>query len=506
MGIEMIRTAYKHRPRLGDRARPGRDRRREGQAPDRHHRSAVPGHQVAHRRGDRRSASRQAHHGHRRLDDECNRKGMRVVVELQRSGDAERRAQPALQAHPAADLVRLQHARARAGDDRDGKGRPLRSSRRCSRCARCSSTSSSHRKDVVTRRTRYELRKAEERAHLLEGFRIALDNIDESDRDHPRAATPSRPRAQGADGALHADRDPGQRDRRHAPAHAHRPRAPEDRGRVRRAGQADRRAARHPRRRRACAGSRRSSRAKPKTSRSASATSAAPRSSRWKTSSTIEDMIADTEVVVTSTVGGYIKRVSVDTFRAQNRGGRGVDRHRRTSSEKTSSRTSSWRRRTSTCCSSRTRAVRTGCAAYEIPDTTRQARGTALVNLLTLPPGESGDGRLPDPQVRRRPLPGDGHPARRHQEDASSKSSPTCAATASTRSGSTTATNCSRSISPTATRDIILATHDGMAVHFNETDVRPMGRNARGVRAITLAPGRQRSSRWTSSRTTGARC
>ena len=38
----------------------------------------------------------------------------------------------------------------------------------------------------------------------------------------------------------------------------------------------------------------------------------------------IEDMIADTEVVVTATMGGYIKRVSVDTFRAQNRGGRGV--------------------------------------------------------------------------------------------------------------------------------------------------------------------------------------
>ena len=38
-------------------------------------------------------------------------------------------------------------------------------------------------------------------------------------------------------------------------------------------------------------------------------------------------------------------------------------------------------------------------------------------------------------------------------------------------------------------RDIILATREGMAVHFNEKDVRPMGRNARGVRAITLAAG-----------------
>src|SRR5581483_11879893 len=36
-----------------------------------------------------------------------------------------------------------------------------------------------HRKDVVTKRTQYDLRKAKERAHLLEGYRIALDNIDE---------------------------------------------------------------------------------------------------------------------------------------------------------------------------------------------------------------------------------------------------------------------------------------------------------------------------------------
>jgi DNA gyrase subunit A len=41
----------------------------------------------------------------------------------------------------------------------------------------------------------------------------------------------------------------------------------------------------------------------------------------------------------------------------------------------------------------------------------------------------------------------------------------------------------------TGDRDIILATHDGMAVHFNEQGVRPMGRPARGVRAMSLAPG-----------------
>lgn len=36
-----------------------------------------------------------------------------------------------------------------------------------------------HQEDVVTRRTKYELNKAEERAHILEGLLIALDNIDE---------------------------------------------------------------------------------------------------------------------------------------------------------------------------------------------------------------------------------------------------------------------------------------------------------------------------------------
>ena len=35
-----------------------------------------------------------------------------------------------------------------------------------------------HRKEVITRRTAYDLRKAEERLHILEGYRIALDNLD----------------------------------------------------------------------------------------------------------------------------------------------------------------------------------------------------------------------------------------------------------------------------------------------------------------------------------------
>ena len=54
-------------------------------------------------------------------------------------------------------------------------------------------------------------------------------------------------------------------------------------------------------------------------------------------------------------------------------------------------------------------------------------------------------------------------------------------------------------------RDIILATHDGMAVHFNEKDVRPMGRK-RAASARSRSRRATRSSRWTSKKTIGARC
>src|SRR4029078_4022341 len=101
----------------------------------------------------------------------------------------------------------------------------------------------------------------------------------------------------------------------------------------------------------------------------------------------IADMVADTPVVITVTAGGYIKRVSVDTFRQQNRGGRGVvgignlkreDVVRNFFVATT--------HQTVLFFTNKGRAFR--LKTYEIPDTTRQARGTNLVNLLTLPPGE----------------------------------------------------------------------------------------------------------------------
>ena len=99
---------------------------------------------------------------------------------------------------------------------------------------------------VVRRRTAYELRKAEARAHVLEGFVIALDHLDEVIALIRASKTPEEAKV-GSGEPLRAQRDPGRRDPQAAAAAADRPRAPEDRGRAGRAEGAYRRPAGHPR-------------------------------------------------------------------------------------------------------------------------------------------------------------------------------------------------------------------------------------------------------------------
>jgi DNA gyrase subunit A len=201
----------------------------------------------------------------------------------------------------------------------------------------------------------------------------------------------------------------------------------------------------------------------------------------------IEDIIADTEVVITSTVGGYIKRVTVDTFRQQNRGGRGVVGIANLKKEDVVANFFvATTHQHVLFFTNKGRAYR--LRAYEIPDSTRQARGTALVNLLTLPPGENVTAVFPI-----RDFDGDdnylvmvtrqGVIKKTKLEEFSNVRRNGLNAIGLDDADELLGVDLSN-----GTRDIILATHDGMAVHFNEKDVRPMGRNARGVRGITLAP------------------
>ncbi len=201
----------------------------------------------------------------------------------------------------------------------------------------------------------------------------------------------------------------------------------------------------------------------------------------------MEDFIPDTPVVVTSTVGGYIKRVSVDTFRAQNRGGRGVIGIANLKKEDVVQNFfMSTTHQTVLFFTNKGRAYR--LKGYEIPDSTRQARGTALVNLLTLPPGESVTAVFPV-----RVFEEGAYLVMVTRRGVIKKTS--LSEFANIRKNGLNAVSLDENDELLAvdlsdgTRDIILGTQNGMAVHFSEKDVRPMGRNARGVRAITLAPG-----------------
>jgi DNA gyrase subunit A len=340
-----------------------------------------------------------------------------------------------------------------------------------------------HRKVVVTRRTRYDLRKAEERAHLLEGFRIALDNIDEVIKIVRESQTVEIARTSlSARFGLSDIQAAAIVDMRLRTLTGLERQKIEDEyaGLLKTIAELQD----------ILASERRLLGVVRTETEDLKKRLADPRKTPVEALEgelSIEDIIEDTEVVVTVTVGGYIKRVSADTFRAQNRGGRGV---LGISNLKKEDVVQNFFVATThqhvLFFTNKGRAFR--LRAYEIPDSTRQARGTALVNLLTLPPGENVTANFP---VRN--FDTDEYLVMVTKKGVIKKTK--LDEFANVRRNGLIAIGLDDddellgvAIS-TGERDIILATHDGMAVHFNEKGVRPMGRPARGVRAMSLAPG-----------------
>ncbi len=416
------------------------------------------------------------------LHDESNRKGMRVVVELQKA------------ATPKVVLNQLY------------KHTPLQSSFGFNMLAlvpvgepRADGTVAvepqvlslkqllehyiAHRKDVVTKRTQYDLRKAEERAHLLEGYRIALDNIDEvieivrgsQTTDEARQKLSARFNLSEVQANAIVDM------RLRTLVGLERQKIEDEYAELIKLIAELQDILNSPRR---IAGIVRSEIQEVKKKYGDERrTEIVPAEDEFS----VEALIPNTEVVVTYTVGGYIKRVSVDTFKTQNRGGRGVigianlkreDVVRNFFITKTHDHVLFF--------TNKGRVYR--LRGYEIPDTTRQARGTALVNLLTLPPGEYVTAVFPLENFG-----GERYMVMVTQNGVIKKTK--LEEFSNVRRNGLNAINLDEADELLAvdlsdgTRDIILATVQGMAVHFNEKDVRPMGRNARGVRGMTLEKG-----------------
>ncbi len=179
------------------------------------------------------------------------------------------------------------------------------------------------RREVVRRRIEFELRKAEARAHILEGLKIALDHLDEVIK-LIRGSEPARS-ARRIDDEVRPDADPGAGHPRYAAAAAHRPRAPEGARRAGRAGQDHRAPARDPLQRRAAHRHRRRGVALDCTR--STATTAARKSRKMSGEFRVEDLIADEDVVITATNTGYIKRTTLESYRKQRPPRQGPHRH-----------------------------------------------------------------------------------------------------------------------------------------------------------------------------------
>ena len=200
----------------------------------------------------------------------------------------------------------------------------------------------------------------------------------------------------------------------------------------------------------------------------------------------IEDLIEEESCVFTLTAAGYMKRMPVDTYRAQRRGGKGISAQSLREEDYVDTLFTASSHDNILFFTSSGRVYRK--KGYQIPEASRTAKGTHLNNIFQFEPGEKVTAML-------------------HGRDYDENGYLFMV----TRSGTVKRTEKSafRNIRTVGLRvltleegdelmavletdgqdNILIATHDGMAICFRESDVRPMGRTAVGVRGIKLREG-----------------
>ena len=200
----------------------------------------------------------------------------------------------------------------------------------------------------------------------------------------------------------------------------------------------------------------------------------------------IEDLIDEEEVVITLTHFGYVKRLPVDTYKSQRRGGRGVTGITTREEDFVEKLFVTSTHNHILFFSSKGKMYR--LKAYEIPEAGRQAKGTAIVNLLQLDSDEKITAAITLRQFEEGKYLFFGT-----KHGVVKKSDLLMYNTA--RKGGLAAIVLDEDDELINVRlsdgndDIILSTFGGMCIRFNEADVRPMGRVSRGVRGIKLSDG-----------------
>ncbi len=341
-----------------------------------------------------------------------------------------------------------------------------------------------HRREVVVRRTAFELRKAEERAHILEGLKIALDNLDAVIALIRRSRSPDEARAglMGQFNLTEIQANAVLDMRLQRLTQLERTKLVEEYQEVLKqieylksvlASQAlvrniiqeeliEIREAYQDERRTQIV--------------------------KEEAEINLEDLIAEEEVIVTISHSGYIKRNAVSLYRAQRRGGKGkigmgIKEEDFVENLFTAS--------THDSLLFFTDAGKVyWLKVHEIPEASRAAKGKALVNLLTLSGGEKVTAILPVKEFR-----DDRYVMMATKNGIIKKTE--LSAFGNPRQGGIIALGLEpgdKLIEVQLTdgqREILLGTKQGITIRFKEEEVRPMGRTAYGVKGITLEEGNE---------------
>lgn len=406
------------------------------------------------------------------LRDESDRRGMRMVIELKRDANAnvilnQLYMNTQLQSPFSVNMLALVPAP-------DGKFEP-----KVLNLKECIYYYVIHQEDIIRRRTRYDLEKAEARAHILEGLKIALDNLDEviniirnsrtealaKERLSERFGLSEKQSQAIVD--MRLGRLTGlEREKLEAEYKELMEKIAYYKDVLARPELVD------------------------KIIKDELTEIKEKYGDERRTQITVdetdidmEDLIKDEDVVVTITHFGYIKRTPVDAYRSQKRGGKGVSALTTREDDFVEDIFTTSTHRYLMFFTNKGRVYK--LRAWQIPEAGRQARGTAVVNLLQLESDEKitagiklhGDEKdmylimaTKNGMIKKTPL---------EQYE-------------NIRKGGIVAINLRENDELIGTRltdgsyDILLITKHGMAIRFKEKDVRPMGRSSTGVIGIRL--------------------
>lgn len=198
----------------------------------------------------------------------------------------------------------------------------------------------------------------------------------------------------------------------------------------------------------------------------------------------MRDLIEDEEIAITLTHFGYIKRLPADTYKSQKRGGRGISALTTREEDFVKHLVSTTTHSKLLFFTNKGRVFRLN--AYEIPEGKRQAKGTAIVNLLQLGSNEKIATLLAidekDDNEYLLLATKNGIVKKTDREEFKNINKAGLIAIGLREDDELIGVKVTD-----GNKDVLLVTKEGMSIRFDENDIRPMGRSAMGVKGITLS-------------------